>query len=333
MSSALRIAVFVGGVGVSLGASWVLVSRLERFGKRFGISEALLGMLAAFAADTPEITTAVTALASHNRRVGAGVVLGANAFNLAVLLGLSALLAGTIALHRRVILMSGAVAAWVASVALAAVLGAFAAPVALALVLVPLIPYVTLLAIGRRSRARLPLPPRWTSWLEQAIGEEELELLVAIDPPPGSARDGEVAALALLVVIGASVAMEHAASSLGRHYGVGAIFVGALVLAAVTSLPNAVAGIYLAARGRGAAALSTALNSNVLNVVFGLLTPAAFVGLGGHSAATSLVALAYVALTLVALTCAYLAHGLHRAAGALIVAGYLLFVVLLIATA
>ncbi|MHB1818741.1 MAG: ABC transporter permease [Streptosporangiaceae bacterium] len=37
------------------------------------------------------------------------------------------------------------------------------------------------------------------------------------------------------------------------------------MLAAVTSLPNAVAAVYLARRGRGAATLSTALNSNTLN--------------------------------------------------------------------
>ena len=75
VSTALRLLIFAAGVVVSLGASWILVSRLERLGHRLGFSEALLGMLAAFAADTPEITTAVTALAGHDRRVGAGVVL------------------------------------------------------------------------------------------------------------------------------------------------------------------------------------------------------------------------------------------------------------------
>ena len=40
----------------------MLVARLERVGARLGLSEALLGLLAALAADTPEITSAVTAL-------------------------------------------------------------------------------------------------------------------------------------------------------------------------------------------------------------------------------------------------------------------------------
>ena len=46
------------------------------------------------------------------------------------------------------------------------------------------------------------------------------------------------------------------------------------MLAVVTSLPNAVSAVYLARRGRGAAVLSTALNSNAINVVGGLLIPA-----------------------------------------------------------
>lgn len=42
------IAAFVVGAVVCLGTSWVLVTRLERVGDRFGFSEALLGMLAAW---------------------------------------------------------------------------------------------------------------------------------------------------------------------------------------------------------------------------------------------------------------------------------------------
>jgi cation:H+ antiporter len=330
VSVTLRVLIFVVGVAISLCASWILVSRLERLGHRLGFSEALLGMLAALAADSPEITTAVTALANHDRRIGAGVVLGANAFNLAVLLGVSALIAGFIALHRRVIVMSGAVALWVAVIALADVRGAFAPGAALALALAALLPYAGVLAAGP---ARLRLRPAWSRWLEQAIGEEELELAGAISTGSGDSRDATLAGLALLVVIGASVAMEHAAVALGHHYSIAGILVGALVLAAVTSLPNAVAGVYLATRGRGAAALSTALNSNVINVVAGLLIPGAIVGLGARSDQVSIVASAYLALTFVALTCAYGARGLGRTSGALIVAVYAAFTIALIASA
>src|SRR3984957_6214333 len=106
----LALAAFAGGAVVSLATSWLLVSRLERLGERLGLSEALLGMVAALAADAPEISAAVTALAGHQQRVGAGVVLGSNVFNLAALLGLGAVVAGRIGLHRKVVGLGGGVA-------------------------------------------------------------------------------------------------------------------------------------------------------------------------------------------------------------------------------
>ena len=109
---------FAAGAAVSLAASWLLVSRLERLGERAGFSEAWLGLIAALAADAPEITSAVTALARGQASVGAGVIIGSNVFNLAALLGLSAVVAGWIAFHRRVVLLGGVPAVWVAGVTL-----------------------------------------------------------------------------------------------------------------------------------------------------------------------------------------------------------------------
>ena len=112
------ILLFCAGVVVSLAASWLLVSRLERLGERAGFSEAWLGLVAALAADAPEITSAVVALARGQASVGAGVVIGSNVFNLAALLGLAAVVAGWIGFHRRVVVLSGVPAVWVAAVCL-----------------------------------------------------------------------------------------------------------------------------------------------------------------------------------------------------------------------
>jgi hypothetical protein len=55
----------------------------------------------------PEITASVTAIAGGHATVGIGVTLGSNVFNLAALLGLSALIAGRVGFHRRSILLEG----------------------------------------------------------------------------------------------------------------------------------------------------------------------------------------------------------------------------------
>jgi cation:H+ antiporter len=325
VSDALLGVLFGGAAAVSLSTSWVLVSRLERVGAQLGFSEALLGMLAALAADAPEITAAVTALAGHQARTGAGVVIGSNVFNLAALLGLTAVLAGEIALHRRVLVLEAVVALPVAVACVLVVVGVLAPAVGLVLVTAVFVPYLVVLGVRHDRLQRLGLPAAWAAWLSTAIAEEELELESAINPRRGRTRDSIVAAIAVVVVVGASVAMERTASTLGARHAIPQIVTGGLILAAATSLPNAVAAIYLSGRGRGAATLSTAMNSNAINVAVGLLLPATILGLGPLSGQGTLVAVWYLALTAFSLICAYLGRGLLRWHGVLIICGYLAF--------
>ena len=325
MVAAAELLVFLAAAAVSLSASYLVVTRLERIGERLGLSEGLLGVLAALAGDAPEITAAVTALAQHQNKVGAGVIIGSNVFNLAALLGLGAVVAGRIALHRKVVLLGGVVGAWVAVVCLVTVLGLIPAGAGLVAVLAALVPYLIVLGAGRARLARIPLARRWEAWLAGAVAEEEAELEEVIHPPRGRGRDVVMAAAALAVVVAASVVMERTAIVLGTRFAVPQIIIGGVVLAAVTSLPNSVAAVYLAARGRGAAMLSTTLNSNALNVTAGLLLPATITGLGPPSGQSGLIAAWYLVLTLVALAFAYRDSGMSRATGAFIIGAYLVF--------
>jgi hypothetical protein len=49
--------------------------------------------------------------------------------------------------------------------------------------------------------------------------------------------------------------MERTASTLGARWAVPGVITGGIILAAVTSMPNAVAAVYLARRGRASATL------------------------------------------------------------------------------
>jgi hypothetical protein len=53
----MELGVFALSAFVSLAASVLLVSRLERVGERLGVSEALLGLIAALAADEARLAT------------------------------------------------------------------------------------------------------------------------------------------------------------------------------------------------------------------------------------------------------------------------------------
>ena len=332
MSSPGAVAVFVAAAALSLGASAVLVVRLERVGARLGLSEALLGLVAALAADTPEITSAVTALAHGQHDIGTSVVLGSNVFNLAALIGLGALIAGGIKLHRRVVLFEGTVALWIAALAIAAVTGLITPVAALVLALVVLVPYVYVSAVHPSGRSALPLPPRLRSWLAGAVAEEEQELSEAINPAKGGPRDAAIAVLALAVVVAASAAMERSASALGARWAVPGVITGGIVLAAVTSMPNAVAAVYLARRGRASATLSEAFHSNTLNVIAGLFIPAVIITSPGL-AGTPRIAIWYAVLTAATIALALAGRGINRRSGALIIAAYLVFTVTVIAKA
>jgi len=315
--------VLAAGAAVALASSAALVTALERLGARFGLPEATLGLLVALAADSPEVTSAITAYVRGEPSVGAGVVLGSNAFNLAALLGLGAVVATRIALHRRVVLFEGVVALTIAALAAVTLTGIAGPLVCLVLMLAVLVPYVALSALPARRRPEIPLPRAWRRWLVGAVAEEELELLAAITPPPGTWRDAVVAAVAVPAVVGASALMEGAASDLGARHGVPPIVIGGVILAAITSLPNAVAAVYLARRGRGPAAFSVALNSNAVNVIIGLMIPAVLAAGVSLPRDSGFITAAYVVLTALTIGVAWAQRGIGRWAGALIIALYL----------
>lgn len=326
MTPAVAGIVFVPAAAASLAASALLVTRLERLAAALALPEAMLGLVVALAADAPEITSAVAAISSHRHDVGAGVVLGSNAFNIAALLGLAAIISRRVSLHRRVVIFEGTTALALALVALALVAGVLPEGAALALAAIILVPYVLVSAVHPAERHRLPLPRAWREWLAGAIDEEELELSAGLRTPPGGLADAALAAVALAVVLVASVTMERSAVAIGTRLGLAGVITGALVLAAVTSLPNAVSAVYLARRGRASATLSTALNSNALNVVGGLLLPEALIGVTALTTGTVLAGAWYAGLTLAVLALAYRGRGLTRRSGSLVVTLYLLLI-------
>lgn len=328
---ALASIAFIVGAIVSLATSWVLVTRLERIGERLGLSEALLGVVAALAADAPEITSSISAVTQHQRAIGAGVVIGSNAFNLAALLGLGAVVSGFIALHRRVVVLGGLIAVWIAICCVLTTMRLVSPWLGLILTSAVLISYFIVLGLRRDALRRIALPKVFTAWLSSAIDEEEEELEEAIRPSIGRSIDVVLALVALVIVIAASIAMERGASSLGHHFHVADAVIGGVALAAVTSLPNAVAALHLASKRRGAAAFSTALTSNNLNVVAGLFIPGAIVGIARSSFAGDLTALSYLMLTVLVLVVAFARRGLSRRVGLVVIAGYALFVAWLFA--
>jgi cation:H+ antiporter len=315
VSTPLAILVFIGGIAVTIASSLVLARELDRIGERLRFSEALLGIVTALGADAPEIASAVAAVVAGHTDTGVGVVIGSNVFNIAALLGLSAVVAGTVRIHRHGLLLTGLVAAVVALAGALLVVRWIPAWAALILALVVLVPYVVVSSLHERARAVLPLA------LRRAVFEEQRDARRDEYAGPGGLYDVLILVPALAAVVGGATAMVYAAQRLGDRWHISDVIIGTVVLAGLTGIPNV-----LALHGRGAACVSESLNSNNANIVVGLFVPALALGIGAPSGLARFSAAAMVGMTVVAIALAYGGSALTRREGAAIIALYAAFV-------
>jgi len=295
--------VFAGSLALTLVASIVFARRLDRLGSRLGWPEALVGLLTATAADAPELSSAVIAIAHGSSAVGVGVVVGSNLFNLAAMVGAVALVARRpIRIGRRELVQEAGVALAVTAAATLVLAGALPAGIGLAACGVATFLYVEGLDIPVRPPGSLRVRAR-------TVGIAALEL----------------PAIALVAV--GSLGMVNAALVLADRWSVSDAVVGMVVLAWLTSLPNAFTAFRLGLAGRGDALVSETLHSNSINMAGGLVIPALFVTITGVS--TGGLALLF---GLTALTLAPLAHNgsLGRRGGAAIVIAYAVAALILV---
>ncbi|MGH9073517.1 MAG: hypothetical protein ACRDZQ_05270 [Acidimicrobiales bacterium] len=376
------ILLFLASLALSVLSSLVLAETLDRLGTRLAWPEGLVGIVTALGADAPEISAAVTALQAGRADLGFGIVLGSNVFNLAALLGLSAVLAGKVRVHRLGLALAGGVALVVTVVVSALLLGGLGPVPAVVLLAVVLVPYAALSSVrpgreGLRGRAgRTPptggagragpglrtggpghAPPglptdgpghprpapghprpdlrkdlrgRASRVLLAAVADISRDLRPAEAAPRATRHDVLTVVPALVSVVLGSVGMVHAAEILGHRWQVAPVLVGTLVLASLTSVPNAIAAGRLALRHRGSAVVSESFNSNTINLLVGIALPTLVVGVAPATGLTRLSVWWLLAMTVATLLLAGYQGGLDRREGVGIIAAYLAFVAVLV---
>src|ERR1700752_3312468 len=107
MAPLIALPLFVVSLAVTLSAAATFARRLDQLGAKFGLPEVIIGLLTAMAADGPEVSSALAALSKGAHEAGVGVIVGSNAFNLAAMVGLSALLAGRVRVGRETLILEG----------------------------------------------------------------------------------------------------------------------------------------------------------------------------------------------------------------------------------
>ena len=320
MSAALAVPLFLVSLAVTLAAARLFARRLDRLGVRFGFPEALIGLLTAVAADGPEISSALFALAKGAHDVGVGVLVGSNGFNLAAMIGLSALLAGRVRLARETLVFEGTVGLLITVLAAALLLRWLSPTGASVLSAVIVVPYLAVVVAGPRFRGRR------LSRLSRALHEH-----AAPERPPDTSTDPTHHLLGLILVdlvliVAGSAGMVQSALSLAGDWHISGAVLGVLILGPLTSIPNALTAGRLGLAGRGAALVGETFNSNTINLAFGVIVPSLFVTFAAVTTLGKLQLAWLVAATLFTLAALARPGGMGRAEATVLVILYFAFV-------
>ena len=325
MTPALATPLFVASVALMLVASAWFARRLDHIGLRLGLPEALLGLLTALAADAPEISSAIAALVQNNHAVAVGVVVGSNAFNLAAMLGLSAVVAARVRARHELLELEAFVGLWLLVVALLVVADALDGTSGVVLAAVVAVPYVALLTIGPRLARRLPLGVAEARFVRRSFGERHRRE-PSLDSEREMGRLLVVLLVALCLIVAGSVGAVRSATDLAHAWSVPDALVGSIVLAVLTSLPNAWTGVRFGLQRRGSALMSETLNSNSINILAGLVLPAALGTLAMFSGLAIFDLAWLILMTTAALVLFGRRDGAGRSAGVFLIVLYAVFV-------
>lgn len=238
----------------------LLVAGASALARRAGISPFVVGLtVIGFGTSTPELFTSVVAAFRGQGDIAVGNVVGSNVFNVAVVLGLTAVIR-PVPVHLKAVRREVWVVIAVSLVPFAALLsGGTLGRVAGGLMVAGLVAFIAGSYVeGRRQATAL-------------AGTEPFDLDAAGVPGRGWRRHPVVSCVAVLAGLGTLIVGSHllvtSASSLARAIGLSDLVIGLTIVAAGTSAPELVTSVIAARRGQTDMAVGNVLGSNVFNVL------------------------------------------------------------------
>jgi cation:H+ antiporter len=248
LGSAVLVVIFVGAAIATWIAGTALSKSTDVLDRRFGLGEALGGLiLLAIAGSLPELAITVSAAAKGHLDLAAGNLIGGIAIQTMVLVACDAAVRGknplTFMVGALVPVLEGALVVAVAGLVLMGALlpdHTSIGPVSPASIAIVVVWLGGILVISR-----LRSGPQWKI---EMPGSRPGRRHHRQKPPPEAAPvNGERAvvifAVASLVTLGAGVLLELAGSTLADRAGINGVIFGATVLAVATALPEISSGI------------------------------------------------------------------------------------------
>lgn len=309
----------LGIVALYLGAEW-LVRGAARLARSFGMSALVVGLtVVAVGTSAPELLVSVLAATRGQVDMTVGNVLGSNISNIALILGIAAIIypitIQTGLLARGVPLMIAATLGFTALV-LNGSLGRTGGMVLTA----GLIGYFWYLLRSCRSE-----PPETEEEYDRFQRER--------DCCPGSEsrlRNTGLAVVGLAFLAGGAHLLVGAATVFAVRMGMSDFVIGITVVAIGTSLPELATSVMAAIRKQADIAVGNAVGSNVLNIL-GVLGPVAILQpLGVAPSVLRFELPVMIGVSVLLLPLAWTRLRLERWEGALLLGGYALFIVMLL---
>lgn len=306
------------GLGILLAGAWLLVRSAALLAVAFGLSPVLVGAtVVAFGTSAPEFVVSLVAGIDGSGGLAVGNVLGSNVTNVALVLGLAAVVR-PMSVHPRLLHWEMPVLAAATAAVLLLGAGGTIGHLGGAVLFVGLVAFVGL-SVRLRPEA------------VAALGGEDLA--EAPETLPGGAIAREVA-LVLVGIAALGVGSEMAvrgATSIAASVGMSEVAIGVTVVAVGTSLPEVVTSMVAAIRGHQEIAVASVVGSNIFNVlgVLGLSGALVTLPIDGGLYHFEMPMLAVSAAVLFLL--AWPRGRIGRPEGLLLIVGYAVFVAIVLA--
>lgn len=250
------ITVVLGLIGLFLGGNW-LVKGAARLASSFGVSALVIGItIVAWATSAPELVVNLDAAIQGTTDVAIGNVLGSNAANTGLTLGMVALLFGIAVqadlIRRELPIMLGAT---ILLLALAAdrELGALDGVIMLACFIA-----FSVIVLRAAIRQRDGLNRAYTDYeADEGLTTPRTNRLLEV---------GRIAAGVALLIVGANLTVSGSVA-IARAVGVSEFLIGLTLVAVGTSLPEIAASMSAAAHGQTDILIGNLVGSNIANIL------------------------------------------------------------------
>lgn len=292
---------FVGAEGLVRGSASMAL--------RAGLTPLMIGLtVVAFGTSSPELVVSLKAGLSGQGDIAVGNVVGSNIFNIAVILGLTALIY-PIAVQRQIIRVDLPIMVVVAMILPLLLLGGHLGRIEGSFLVLGLLAYIGVTIYLARSMAGAG-PEVAAEFEEGTPGKSShwaIDLMFALG------------GLALLI-FGSQLLVENSIS-IARGLGISEAIIGLTIIAAGTSMPELATSVVAALRGQPDIAIGNVIGSNIFNILAILGITSVIVPITSEGV-SSLDYAVMVGISLLLVPFLWTGLKLHRWEGAVLIAAY-----------